>query len=85
MWQAPPNRSEDTMPIRLNKRASIGTSAPGSSPAQAPLPHERDESKDMTGGIPSEPMRQAFRDLRRGLQDTDRGAEADRTYKKLKR
>jgi hypothetical protein len=49
-----------------------------------PLPHERDESAGMTGGIASAPMQQAHRDLARGLQDTDRGPEADRTYRKLK-
>jgi len=54
-------------------------------PADTPLPHERDESVGMTGGIASVPMQQAHRDLARGLQDTDRGPEADRTYRKLKR
>jgi len=54
-------------------------------PADTPLPHERDESVGMTGGIASAPMQQAHRDLARGLQDTDRGPEADRTYRKLKR
>ena len=29
-------------------------------------------------------MEQAARDVKRGLVDTDRGAEAGRTYKKLK-
>ena len=42
-------------------------------------------STSLTGGTPSEPMRQAYRDLERGLQDTDRGAEAGRAYRKLKR
>lgn len=49
-----------------------------------PLPHERDEAVGMTGGIASAPMKQAFKDLTHGIQDTDRSAEADRTYKKLK-
>ena len=48
------------------------------------LPHERDESIDTAGTIPSERMKQASRDIKRGLTDTDRGAEAGRTYKKLK-
>ena len=39
----------------------------------------------MTGGIASEPVQQAYRDVKRGLVDTDRGAEAGRTYQKLKR
>ena len=53
--------------------------------AQAKLPHERDESVSTAKAKPSEPMQQAFRDLANGLQDTDRGAEVGRTYKKLKR
>lgn len=36
------------------------------------------------GAVESKPMKQAFRDVARGLQDTDRGAEAGRTYQKLK-
>ena len=40
------------------------------------LPHERDESVDMTDGIPSAEMQQAYRDLERGLVDTDAGLEA---------
>lgn len=48
------------------------------------LPHERDQSINATGKITSEPMKQAYRDLTKGLQDTDRAAEAGRTYKKLK-
>jgi hypothetical protein len=48
------------------------------------LPHERDESIDSAGTVPSEPMKQASRDITRGLTDTDRGAAVGRTYKKLK-
>jgi hypothetical protein len=59
--------------------------AGGAKPLPAQLPHEPDESAGMTGGIASEPMRQAYRDVANGLLDTDRGAEAGRTYKKLKR
>jgi hypothetical protein len=68
------------------KRKSVAARAPLAVPREsAPaLPHERDESVDTTGTIPSEPMQQAYRDIKRGLKDTDRGAEAGRTYKKLK-
>ncbi len=48
------------------------------------LPHERDESIDVVGTVPSEPMKRASRDLKRGLIDTDRSTEVGRTYKKLK-
>lgn len=36
------------------------------------------------GAVPSVPMQQAHQDVKRGLTDTDRGAEAGRTYRKLK-
>lgn len=45
----------------------------------APVMPTLDPSK-----VVSEPMQQAYRDITRGLKDTDRGAEAGRTYKKLK-
>ncbi len=54
------------------------------SKSSAKLPHERDESVGMTDGNPSEPMKRAYRDVNRGLQDTDRGVEAERAYRKLK-
>ena len=57
----------------------------GDKAATPELPHERDEEAGMTGGIPSQPMQQAYRDVKRGLIDTDRGVEAGRTYQKLKR
>jgi hypothetical protein len=54
-----------------------------SSPPELPQP--QDESVGATGGKTGEPIQQACRDLTRDLQDTDRGAEADRTEAKLKR
>lgn len=40
------------------------------------LPHERDESVNMTDGAPAPEMQQAHADLQRGLVDTDaRGAD----------
>ena len=65
--------------VNTRVRAEVATAS------AAKLPHERDESVGMTGGIGSAPMQQAHRDLSRGLQDTDRGLEVDRTYTKLKR
>ena len=49
------------------------------------LPHERDESVDMTHGKPDAHIEQAYRDVQRGLQDTDRGPPADKAYQKQKR
>ena len=57
---------------------------PGTTPEAPKLPHERDESVGMTGGVPSEAMQQAYLDVKRGLQDTSRGTAANRAYEKLK-
>lgn len=80
--KAPPQKKSAVSgkSTRGRKRATLGL------PKQlAPkLPHERVEFIDIVGKVSSEPMKQASRDLRRGLTDTDRGAEAGRTYKKLK-
>ncbi|MEO7150636.1 MAG: hypothetical protein ABIX46_02820 [Burkholderiaceae bacterium] len=51
---------------------------------RADLPHERDESVGMTGGIPDPVMNQGHKDLERGLEDTSRSQETDKTYRKLK-
>ena len=67
------------MPLRKSRKAAAPTP-----PTDTPLPHERDESLGMTDGIVSKPVQQAYRDLSRRLQDTDRGVEAGRTYRKLK-
>lgn len=45
------------------------------------LPHERDQSVDMTDGIPSAQMQQAYLDVKRGLVDTDAGREAHNVEK----
>ncbi|MDP9043818.1 MAG: hypothetical protein M3O01_03340 [Pseudomonadota bacterium] len=49
------------------------------------MPHERDETAGMTGGVPSPTVRQGHRDLERGLEDTSRAPEADDAYRKLKK
>lgn len=54
------------------------SSAPG-------MPHERDETVGMTGGIQSERIEQARVDLEQGREDTSRGTEADRTYQRQKK
>jgi len=58
---------------------------PLASPATPHLPHERDEVVGATGGVPSEKIRQGYRDVKRGLQDTSRAPEADAAYDKLKK
>ena len=51
---------------------------PAKDPEPPKLPHERDESVDMTHGEPDAQMQQAYRDVERGLQDTDQDLRAHR-------
>lgn len=44
---------------------------PGDSGQHAKLPHEQDQSTDMTGAVRHPEMEQAFRDVSKGLTDTD--------------
>ena len=50
----------------------------------ARLPHEMDESADHEASVPREIMEQAAADVSNGLKDTDRGAQVNLAYKKLK-
>ena len=59
--------------------------ADASDEASLALPHERDQSTDMTSAAPDPHMRQAHADLRRGLQDTGKSPAMDTAYDKLKR
>ena len=52
--------------------------------AKLQMPNERDESVDMTPDVPDPMIEQAAVDVARGLQDTSKGAELNRAYKKLK-
>ncbi len=71
-------KQASTLPKKGRKGVVLKTATPK-------LPHDRDEATNMTGGAPSDLIQQAHRDVTRGLQDTDRGAQADATYRKLKR
>ncbi len=57
---------------------SVNTTQPENSTTAPKLPHERDESVDMTHGEPSEAIRQAYTDIEHGLQDTDARDESGR-------
>ncbi|MDP2819425.1 MAG: hypothetical protein Q8O29_14400 [Polaromonas sp.] len=82
--------TSDGMP---HKTPAPGHARPGraASPADASdeaslaLPHERDQSTDMTSAAPDPHIRQAHADLRRGLQDTGKSPAMDAAYDKLKR
>ena len=58
---------------------------PVNTPAELMLPHEQDESVGTTDGVQSATVQQAYKDVKRGLQDTSRGAAANEAYEKLKR
>lgn len=61
-------------------------SQPGLLPANDDLhlPHERDQSVDMTPDVVDPKVAQASKDLKHGLKDTSKGPEMDRAYDKLK-
>ena len=67
-------------------KKTINTKLPATivTPTAPKLPHEQDESVGSTGGVPSPEMQQAYKDVKRGLQDTSRGTAADADYQKLK-
>ncbi len=48
------------------------------------LPHERDQSTENQVNPVDSNVKQAAKDIARGLKDTDRGEEVNRVYQKLK-
>lgn len=85
-----PPGSSDGMPP---KTPTPGRARPGRAPSPADasdeaslaMPHERDQSTDMTSAVPDPQIQQADADLRRGLQDTDKSPAMDAAYDKLRR
>ena len=81
-------KSHDSLPARPPTRRARVSKAPSprdaAVEAQLQMPNERDESVDMTNDEPDPVIEQAAVDVARGLQDTSKGAELDRAYKKLK-
>lgn len=75
---APPVRSVDTTTRTSDPGAQdANTDASLQEQAEMPqLPHERDQSVGMTDGNPSPAMQQAYKDVQRGLVDTDAAREA---------
>ena len=68
-------------------RTQTDTEGDGAAPR---LPHERDESADSQQPAQVDPLQadigeRGRRDVERGVEDTDRGPVADRTYDRLKR
>jgi hypothetical protein len=71
----------------LPDQAAVGrapTPHDASVEASLSLPHERDQSTDMTAEAPNALVEQAHRDVKHGLQDTSKAPEMNRAYNKLK-
>lgn len=89
---APPAPTAPEPSVNTTKRQAPGPKTQGPLKAgqsaekeeKPKLLHERDESVDMTHGESDPKMEQAYRDVQRGLQDTDRGPSADKAYQKQK-
>lgn len=82
-----PGSSEGMTPRPAKDQARRDETDAMQDPADAglALPHERDQSKNMTNAKTDAQVKQAGRDLQRGLQDTGKGKPMNETYKKLKR
>lgn len=77
-------RTLKAAPNSMARRQGAGTVSVRISQKVVPrLPHERDESVDAEAAVPSEVIKQAVTDLRRGLIDTDRSAQMTKVYKNL--
>ena len=80
-----PRTTEPSVNTTQRQHAHSPTSGDASNRQQNPkLPHERDQSVDMTHGKPDTKVEQAYEDVQRGLQDTDRGPPAEKAYQKQK-
>ena len=77
----PANPPQPTQPAKVGE---LTTPRGEAVEAQLQMPNERDESVDMTPDAPDPVIEQAAIDLARGLQDTSKGEELNRAYKKLK-
>ncbi len=87
--QAQTAKTGKGMPAKIAQadRARVGaaqTPHDAAVEASLALPHERDQSTDMTAEQPNPTIEQAQRDVARGLKDTSKSPEMDQAYNKLK-
>ena len=79
--------STSTPPLPPGQSAKVDkppTPRDSAGEAKLKIPSERDESVDMTPDQPDPMIEQAAIDVALGLQDTSKGEELNRAYKKLK-
>jgi hypothetical protein len=79
-----PKPANPTPPAQHGKVGKPPTPRDAAVEAKLQMPNERDESVAMTADAPDPVIEQAAVDVARGLQDTSKGAELNRAYKKLK-
>ncbi len=75
MTQPTPPPPTHTPEVRVNTNKPSRKDDPDS---KAKLPHERDQSVNMTDGQASPQVEQAYKDVKRGLRDTDARASDGR-------
>lgn len=73
---APPPSVPDQRSVNTQKKQAPAHPTAAQDPHLPKLPHERDQSVDMTDGIASVDMQQAYLDVARGLVNTDAALEA---------
>lgn len=72
-------------PAGTGTQSKKGEKLPDPASSGLALPHERDQTVDMTDAVPDPQVKQAERDLRSGLQDTGKSRPMNAAYEKLKR
>lgn len=78
------------MPVKTPQQTSASqvdkpvTPQDASVEASLALPHERDQSTDMTAEQPDKEIKQASVDVKRGIKDTSRSTETNLAYQKLR-
>lgn len=73
--KSPRSQSDQTHHQATPKDASVESSLE--------LPHERDQATDMTADAPDPKIKQAAKDVAKGMSDTSKAPELDATYRKL--
>ena len=74
----------DKSPQESRPSTQVKTGRDTSVESSLQMPHERDQSTDMTPDKQSPVVKQAHEDVSRGLQDTGKQPEMDAAYKKQK-
>lgn len=77
-----PAKSPKPQPPQTERQT---TARDASAEASLELPNDRDQATDMTAAMPDPVVKQASKDVKRGLTDTSKSAETDNAYSKLRK